>query len=102
MRNNVKVLSVLLILLVQLAVKCHSHFKKLNYKDTKLLAPSSRSLFVKGINGPVGWVGNAFAKATAHVLREKDCSQVQRGRLTNPSLLQQTVINNSMKIDLQI
>ena len=40
-------------------------------KDTKLLVPSSRSLFVKGINGPVGWVGNAFAKATAHVLRGK-------------------------------
>jgi len=40
-------------------------------KDTKLLAPDSRSLFVKGINGPVGWVGNAFAKATADLLREK-------------------------------
>ena len=39
--------------------------------DTKLLALSSRSLFVKGINGPVGWVGNAFAKATAQVLRGK-------------------------------
>ena len=38
-------------------------------KDTNLLVPSSRNFFVKGINGPVGWGGNAFAKATAHVLR---------------------------------
>ena len=67
MHNNVSVLSVVLIIFVQLAVKCRSHFKKLNYKKQKIRNywPLSRSLFVKGINGPVGWVGNAFAKATA-------------------------------------
>ena len=39
--------------------------------DSQLLAPESGSLIVKGINGPVGWVGNAFATATADALREK-------------------------------
>ncbi|MEC7972830.1 MAG: hypothetical protein VX987_09075 [Pseudomonadota bacterium] len=36
-----------------------------------MFAPASGSLIVKGINGPVGWVGNAFATATADALREK-------------------------------
>ena len=39
--------------------------------DNQLFAPASGSLIVKGINGPVGWVGNAFATATADALREK-------------------------------
>ena len=74
MRNNVKVLSVLLIITCAACGQVPQPFQKTELqkaKDTKLLAPSSRSLFVKGINGPVGWVGNAFAKATAHVLRGK-------------------------------
>ena len=74
MRNNVKVLSVLLIFTCAACGQVPQPFQKTELqkaKDTKLLAPSSRSLFVKGINGPVGWVGNAFAKATAHVLRGK-------------------------------
>jgi len=73
-RNNVKVLSVLLIFTCAACGQVPQPFQKTELqkaKDTKLLAPSSRSLFVKGINGPVGWVGNAFAKATAHVLRGK-------------------------------
>ena len=105
MRNNVKLLSVLLIITCAACGQVPQPFQKTKLqkaKDTKLLAPSSRSLFVKGINGPVGWVGNAFAKATAHILRGKGLLAVQRGSLINPSLLQQTVINNSMKIDLQI
>ena len=72
MRNNVKVLSLLLIFTCTACGQVPQPFQKTELqkaKDTKLLAPSSRSLFVKGINGPVGWVGNAFAKATAHVLR---------------------------------
>ena len=71
-------------------------------KDTKLLAPSSRSLFVKGINGPsrLGWECICKSNGTC-AARKRTASQVQRGRLTNPSLLQQTVINNSMKIGLQ-
>ena len=74
MRNNVKVLSVLLMFTCAACGQVPQPFQKTELqkaKDTKLLAPSSRSLFVKGINGPVGWVGNAFAKATAHVLRGK-------------------------------
>ena len=74
MRNNVKVLSVLLMFTCAACGQVPQPFQKTELqkaKDTKLLAPESRSLFVKGINGPVGWVGNAFAKATAHVLREK-------------------------------
>ena len=74
MRNNVKLLSVLLIITCAACGQVPQPFQKTELqkaKDTKLLAPSSRSLFVKGINGPVGWVGNAFAKATAHVLRGK-------------------------------
>ena len=74
MRNNVKLLSVLLIITCAACGQVPQPFQKTKLqkaKDTKLLAPSSRSLFVKGINGPVGWVGNAFAKATAHVLRGK-------------------------------
>ena len=74
MRNNVKVLSLLLIFTCTACGQVPQPFQKTELqkaKDTKLLAPSSRSLFVKGINGPVGWVGNAFAKATAHVLRGK-------------------------------
>ena len=74
MRNNVKVLSLLLIITCAACGQVPQPFQKTELqkaKDTKLLAPSSRSLFVKGINGPVGWVGNAFAKATAHVLRGK-------------------------------
>ena len=74
MRNNVKVLSLLLIITCAACGQVPQPFQKTELqkaKDTKLLAPSSRSFFVKGINGPVGWVGNAFAKATAHVLRGK-------------------------------
>ena len=74
MRNNVKVLSVLLIFTCAACGQVPQPFQKTELqkaKDTKLLAPESRSLFVKGINGPVGWVGNAFAKATADLLREK-------------------------------
>ena len=74
MRNNVKLLSVLLIITCAACGQVPQPFQKTKLqkaKDTKLLAPSSRSLFVKGINGPVGWVGNAFAKATAQVLRGK-------------------------------
>ena len=74
MRNNVKVLSLLLIFTCTACGQVPQPFQKTELqkaKDTKLLAPSSRSFFVKGINGPVGWVGNAFAKATAHVLRGK-------------------------------
>ena len=69
-----KVLSVLLIITCAACGQVPQPFQKTELqkaKDTKLLAPSSRGLFVKGINGPVGWVGNAFAKATAHVLRGK-------------------------------
>ena len=74
MRNNVKVLPIILIITCAACGQVPQPFQKTELqkaKDTKLLAPSSRSLFVKGINGPVGWVGNAFAKATAHVLRGK-------------------------------
>ena len=74
MRNNVKLLSVLLIITCAACGQVPQPFQKTKLqkaKDTKLLAPSSRSLFVKGINGPVGWVGNAFATATAQVLRGK-------------------------------
>ena len=74
MHNNVSVLSVVLIIFCAACGQVPQPFQKTELqkaKDTKLLAPSSRSLFVKGINGPVGWVGNAFAKATAHVLRER-------------------------------
>ena len=74
MHNNVSVLSVVLIVFCAACGQVPQPFQKTELqkaKDTKLLAPSSRSLFVKGINGPVGWVGNAFAKATAHVLRGK-------------------------------
>ena len=74
MRNNVKVLSLLLIITCAACGQVPQPFQKTELqkaKDTKLLAPSSRSFYVKGINGPVGWVGNAFAKATAHVLRGK-------------------------------
>ena len=74
MRNNVKLLSVLLIITCAACGQVPQPFQKTKLqkaKDTKLLAPSSRSLFIKGINGPVGWVGNAFAKATAQVLRGK-------------------------------
>ena len=74
MRNNVKVLSILLIFTCAACGQVPQPFQKTELqkaKDTKLLAPVSRSLFVKGINGPVGWVGNAFAKATADLLREK-------------------------------
>lgn len=74
MHNNVSVLSVVLIVFCAACGQVPQPFQKTELqkaKDTKLLAPSSRSFFVKGINGPVGWVGNAFAKATAHVLRGK-------------------------------
>ena len=74
MHNNVKVFSVLLIFTCAACGQVPQPFQKTELqkaKDTKLLAPDSRSLFVKGINGPVGWVGNAFAKATADLLREK-------------------------------
>ena len=74
MHNNVKVLAVLLIFTCAACGQVPQPFQKTELqkaKDTKLLAPLSRSLFVKGINGPVGWVGNAFAKATAQVLRGK-------------------------------
>ena len=74
MHNNVSVLSVVLIIFCAACGQVPQPFQKTELqkaKDTKLLAPSSRSLFVKGINGPVGWVGNAFAKATADLLREK-------------------------------
>ncbi|MBH67573.1 MAG: hypothetical protein CMM58_04400 [Rhodospirillaceae bacterium] len=36
-----------------------------------LFAPESSSLIVKGINGPVGWVSDAFAEAMAKSLRRK-------------------------------
>ena len=74
MRNNVKVLSFLLIITCAACGHVPQPFQKSELQkveDTKLLAPASRSLFVKGINGPVGWVGNAFAKATADLLRKK-------------------------------
>ena len=74
MHNNVKVLSVLLIITCAACGQVPQPFHKTELqkaKDTKLSAPANRSLFVKGINGPVGWVGNAFAKATADVLRGK-------------------------------
>ena len=74
MHNNVSVLSVVLIVFCAACGQVPQPFQKTELqkaKDTKLLAPDSRSLFVKGINGPVGWVGNAFAKATADLLREK-------------------------------
>ena len=74
MHNNVKVLSVLLIITCAACGHVPQPFQKTESqkaKNTKLLVPESRSLFVKGINGPVGWVGNAFAKAMAGVLREK-------------------------------
>ena len=74
MRNNVKVLSLLLIITCAACGHVPQPFQKSELQkveDTKLLAPASRSLFVKGINGPVGWVGNAFAKATADLLRKK-------------------------------
>ena len=74
MHNNVSVLSVVLIIFCAACGQVPQPFQKTELqkaKDTKLLAPESRSLFVKGINGPVGWVGNAFAKATADLLREK-------------------------------
>lgn len=74
MHNNVSVLSVVLIIFCAACGQVPQPFQKTELqkaKDTKLLAPDSRSLFVKGINGPVGWVGNAFAKATADLLREK-------------------------------
>tara|TARA_Y100000589_G_scaffold201869_1_gene190460 strand:+ start:471 stop:1361 length:891 start_codon:yes stop_codon:yes gene_type:complete len=73
-RNNVKVLSFLLIITCAACGHVPQPFQKSELQkveDTKLLAPASRSLFVKGINGPVGWVGNAFAKATADLLRKK-------------------------------
>ena len=74
MHNNVKVLSALLIITCAACGQVPQPFHKTELqkaKDTKLSAPANRSLFVKGINGPVGWVGNAFAKATADVLRGK-------------------------------
>ena len=74
MHNNVSVLSVVLIIFCAACGQVPQPFQKTELqkaKDTKLLAPESRSLFVKGINGPVGGVGNAFAKATADLLREK-------------------------------
>ena len=74
MHNNVSILSVVLIIFCASCGQVPQPFQKTELqkaKDTKLLAPDSRSLFVKGINGPVGWVGNAFAKATADLLREK-------------------------------
>ncbi len=74
MHNNVSVLSVVLIIFCAACGQVPQPFQKTELqkaKDTKLVAPDSRSLFVKGINGPVGWVGNAFAKATADLLREK-------------------------------
>ena len=74
MHNNVSVLSVVVIIFCAACGQVPQPFQKTELqkaKDTKLLAPVSRSLFVKGINGPVGWVGNAFAKATADLLREK-------------------------------
>ena len=74
MRNNVKVLHLLLMITCAACGQVPQPFQKTELqkaKDTKLVAPDSRSLFVKGINGPVGWVGNAFAKATADLLREK-------------------------------
>ena len=74
MRTNVKVLPVLLIITCAACGQVPQPFQKTEsqkVKDRELLAPANRSLFVKGINGPVGWVGNAFAKATADVLRRK-------------------------------
>ena len=74
MRNNVKVLPVILIITCAACGQVPQPFQKTELqkvKDRELLAPTNRSLFVKGINGPVGWVGNAFAKATADVLRRK-------------------------------
>ncbi len=74
MRHNVKVLYFLLIITCAACGHVPQPFQKTESqkaKDTKLLAPASRSLFVKGVNGPVGWVGNAFAKATANVLQGK-------------------------------
>ena len=74
MRNNVKVLSFLLIITCAACGHVPQPFQKSELQkveDTELLAPAGRSLFVKGINGPVGWVGNAFAKATADLLRKK-------------------------------
>ena len=74
MHNNVSILSVVLIIFCAACGQVPQPFQKTELqkaKDTKLLAPDSKSLFVKGINGPVGWVGNAFAKATADLLREK-------------------------------
>jgi len=73
-RNNVKVLPLLLIITCAACGQVPQPFQKTELqkvKDRKLLAPANRSLFVKGINGPVGWVGNAFAKATADILRGK-------------------------------
>ena len=74
MHNNVSVLSVVLIIFCAACGQVPQPFQKTELqkaKDTKLLAPDSRTLCVKGISGPVGWVGNAFAKATADLLREK-------------------------------
>ena len=74
MRNNVKVLPILLIITCAACGQVPQPFQKTELqkvKDRELLAPTNRSLFVKGINGPVGWVGNAFAEATADVLRRK-------------------------------
>ena len=74
MRNNVKVFPVLLIITCAACGQVPQPFQKTELqkvKDRELLAPANRSLFVRGINGPVGWVGNAFAKATADVLRGK-------------------------------
>ena len=74
MRNNVKVLPLLLIITCAACGQVPQPFQKTELqkvKDRELLAPANRSLFVKGINGPVGWVGNAFAKATADILRGK-------------------------------
>ena len=74
MRNNVKVFPVLLIITCAACGQVPQPFQKIELqkvKDRELLAPANRSLFVRGINGPVGWVGNAFAKATADVLRGK-------------------------------
>jgi len=73
-RTNVKVLPVLLIITCAACGQVPQPFQKTEsqkVKDRELLAPANRSLFVKGINGPVGWVGNAFAKATADILRGK-------------------------------
>ena len=74
MRNNVKVLHLLLMITCAACGQVPQPFQKTELqkvKDRELLAPANRSLFVKGINGPVGWVGNAFAKATADILRGK-------------------------------